>query len=180
VKAEGFFYFHIFTQLYYKDTMIRSVSLRDAPAIAAIYNEYVEHSVVTFETVPVTEDVMCDRIAELVRVYPYIVYETDGQVIGYSYAHAWKARKAYQQTAETAIFVHPDHKRKGIGYQLVQQLIEECRQRNFHVLIACITATNTASVVMHQKLGYQQVSLYHEVGWKFNQWLDVAEYELIL
>lgn len=160
--------------------MIRPVTLQDAPAIAAIYNEYVENSVVTFETVPVTVEAMRDRIAELLKVYPYIVYEIEGQVIGYSYAHAWKTRKAYEKTAETAIFVHPDHKRKGIGLELVRQLIEECRQRDFHVLIACITTSNTASIVMHQKLGYKQVSCYHEVGRKFDQWLDVADYELIL
>lgn len=160
--------------------MIRSVTLQDAPAIAAIYNEYVEHSVVTFETIPVTEEAMRTRIAETTIAYPYIVYEIEGEVIAYSYAHAWKTRKAYEQTAETAIFVHPDHKRKGIGLELVRQLIDECRQRNFHVLIACITASNTASIVMHEKLGYRQAGFYHEVGWKFNQWLDVVDYELIL
>ncbi|MDD4822609.1 MAG: GNAT family N-acetyltransferase [Bacteroidales bacterium] len=160
--------------------MIRPVTLQDAPAITSIYNEYVEHSVATFETVPVSVETMRTRIAETIEAYPYIVYETEGEVVAYSYVHAWKTRKAYEYTAETTIFVHPDHKRKGIGLELVRQLIEVCRQRNIHVLIACITASNTASVIMHEKLGFQKVAHYHEVGWKFDQWLDVADYQLTL
>lgn len=160
--------------------MIRPVTLQDAPAITSIYNEYVEHSVVTFETLPISEETMRSRIAEIQQSYPYLVYEAEGQVIAYSYVHAWKTRKAYEHTAETTIFVHPDHKQKGIGAELVRHLIEECRQRHFHILIACITTSNTASIILHQKLGFQKVAHYHEVGWKFDQWLDVADYQLTL
>lgn len=35
--------------------MIRRVELRDSKTIADIYNEYVMHSVVTFETKPLKE-----------------------------------------------------------------------------------------------------------------------------
>ena len=43
--------------------MIRRVELQDAKAIAAIYNEYVIHSVVTFDIEPVREEDMRGRIA---------------------------------------------------------------------------------------------------------------------
>jgi phosphinothricin acetyltransferase len=62
----------------------------------------------------------------------------------------------------------------------MQVLIEECRQHNYHTLIACITACNTASCSLHSKLGFTQVSHFKEVGMKFGEWLDVADYELIL
>ena len=42
--------------------MIRRVELQDAKAIAAIYNEYVIHSVVTFDIEPVREEDMRGRI----------------------------------------------------------------------------------------------------------------------
>lgn len=59
--------------------MIRPVTLQDASAIAAIYNEYVEHSTATFETEPVSEETMRARIADIITTYPYIVYEAEGR-----------------------------------------------------------------------------------------------------
>lgn len=55
--------------------MIRRVELQDAKAIAAIYNEYVIHSVVTFDIEPVREEDMRGRIAGISAHYPYFVCE---------------------------------------------------------------------------------------------------------
>ena len=74
--------------------MIRRVELQDAKAIAAIYNEYVIHSVVTFDIEPVREEDMRGRIAGISAHYPYFVCESDGKVVGYCYAHPWKQRVA--------------------------------------------------------------------------------------
>lgn len=52
--------------------MIRRVELQDAKAIAAIYNEYVIHSVVTFDIEPVREEDMRGRIAGISAHYPYL------------------------------------------------------------------------------------------------------------
>lgn len=62
--------------------MIRRVELQDAKAIAAIYNEYVIHSVVTFDIEPVREEDMRGRIAGISAHYPYFVCESDGKVCG--------------------------------------------------------------------------------------------------
>ena len=80
--------------------MIRRVELQDAKAIAAIYNEYVIHSVVTFDIEPVREEDMRGRIAGISAHYPYFVCESDGKVVGYCYAHPWKQRVAYGHTLE--------------------------------------------------------------------------------
>lgn len=58
--------------------MIRKVCPTDAKEIAAIYNEYVRHSVITFETEPVTETEMASRIASISSRYPFLVYEMEG------------------------------------------------------------------------------------------------------
>lgn len=55
--------------------MIRQVELQDAKAITNIYNEYVLHSVATFDTEPVQEEEMRARIAEISSRFPYFVYE---------------------------------------------------------------------------------------------------------
>lgn len=160
--------------------MIREVKLQDAKAITEIYNEYVMHTVATFETEPLQEDVMCSRIAEISAHFPYFVYEINTEVVGYCYAHTWKEKDAYKYTLETTVYLSPAHTGKGIGKLLMQKLVEECRRQGYHALIACITAGNEASKSLHRGLGFKQVSHFEKVGLKFGRWLDVIDYELLL
>lgn len=160
--------------------MIRTVTLNDAQAIADIYNEYVLHTCITFETEAVSTPEMAERIQTISSVYPYFVYEADGEILGYCYAHAWKEKQAYQQTAEITVYVKNGYVRQGIGLALMQQLIEASRESGLHALIACITYPNEASVRLHEKLGFRQVSRFYEVGRKFGQWLDIYDFQLIL
>ena len=160
--------------------MIRPVKLEDTKAITDIYNEYVVHSVATFETEPLHEEEMRSRITGISADYPYFVYEVDGVVAGYCYAHAWKERAAYRYTAETTIYLSPAYTGRGIGTLLMQKLIEECRNKNYRALIACITDDNIASKSLHIRLGFKQVSHFKKVGLKFDRWLNVVDYELLL
>ena len=142
--------------------MIRKVRKEDTPAITAIYNHYIAHTTITFELEPVSEEEMWTRIQHISEKYPYFVYETEGQIAGYCYVHGWK---------DTG---------KGIGKELMLHLIEECRRYGLHALIACITEGNEASYALHEKLGFEKVSYFREVGRKFGKWLGIVDYELIL
>ncbi|WP_455674592.1 N-acetyltransferase family protein [Phocaeicola sp.] len=160
--------------------MIRRVKLQDAKAVTAIYNEYIMHSTVTFETEPLREEDMRGRMAEISASFPYFVYEEEGKVVGYCYAHGWKQRSAYRNTLETTVYIHAGHQGKGIGKALMEKLIGECRREGYHALIACLTEPNEASTALHAALGFQKVSHFKEVGLKFGRWLDVSDYELLL
>ena len=160
--------------------MIRYAKLSDAKAIADIYNEYILHSVATFETEAVSEDEMRRRIADISSQFPYLVFEKDGQVVGYAYAHLWQERAAYCHTWETTVYVSSSSARQGIGRLLMSRLIEECRKSDCHGLIACITHGNESSYALHRKLGFKQVAFFEKVGTKFGKRLDVTDWELIL
>lgn len=160
--------------------MIRTVKPEDAAAIAAIYNEYVLHTTISFETEAVSEDEMRERIMRFSADYPYIVEESDGVVRGYCYAHPWKDRAAYCRSWESTIYLHPDCTGRGIGKRLMQELIARCRAAGCHSLIACITGENNTSCTFHRQLGFCGVSRFREVGFKFGRYLDVVDYQLIL
>lgn len=160
--------------------MIRPVQATDAPAIAAIYADYVANTTISFETTPPTAEQMLQRILTLSASYPYLVWEQDGRILGYCYAHAWKERPAYAHTWESTIYLSPQAKGLGIGSALMHRLIQDCRATGCHALIACITGNNTASQLFHEKLGFTKVSHFPQVGYKFNQWLDVLDYQLCL
>lgn len=161
--------------------MIRQVRPTDIPRITAIYNHYIAQSTATFDTHPYTTEHMRQIVETLLaRQHPYFVYETEGNVMGYSYAHPWKEREAYRLTAETSVYVAPGCTHAGIGTALTLRIIESCRQAGYHALIACITEGNEASAAMHEKLGFKKVSSFREVGFKFGQWLGITDYELVL
>lgn len=159
---------------------IREVTLEDAKAIADIYNIYVKDTDITFETEPVSVEEMRERIATISAHNPYLVYEMEGEIAGYSYVHGWKERAAYQYTVETTVYLSPKYFRKGIGRKLMERLIEECRAYGFRALIACITDGNEVSFILHEKLGFKKVSHFEKVGRKFDRWIDVVDYELLL
>ncbi len=159
---------------------IRRVTTADAGPIAEIYNEYVLNTSVTFDTEPLGVDAMSRRIDGLASEYPYFVAECDGHIVGYCYAHRWKERVAYSLTWETTVYVDSKVRHSHIGELLMERLIEECRHAGCHALIACITGDNSASIAFHKRLGFEQVSRYREVGFKFGRYLDVVDYELML
>ncbi len=160
--------------------MIRPVTPHDSQAIAEIYNHYVLHTAISFEIAPLTAEQMQERICHISAHYPYWVYEEGGKILGYCYAHEWKERPAYCHTWETTVYLHKDCIGRGIGRQLMQRLIESCRAKGAHALIACITDNNEASKRFHLQLGFEQVSRFKQVGQKLGSWLDVADYELLL
>ncbi len=159
---------------------IREVRLDDAPAIAHIYNRYVLETTVSFEFEALSVEEMRQRIAEISADHPYFVYECGGQVCGYCCAHLWRERKGYRHTMETTLYVADEYHHKGIGAQLLTRLVEACRAKGYRALIACITGENEASIAFHSRFGFKQVSLFRQVGRKFDRWLDVVDMELML
>jgi L-amino acid N-acyltransferase YncA len=160
--------------------MIRNVNINDAKDIADIYNKYIADTTITFETERLRVAEMEKRIKSIAAVGPYFIYMEEGKLCGYCYAHPWKERAAYANTFETTIYLAPGYENKGIGTQLMRRLIADCHSRDIHALIACITEGNAASNHLHEKLGFRQVSHFRQVGRKFDRWLDVVDYELIL
>lgn len=161
-------------------TMIRNATNGDVVAIAEIYNWYVTYGTETFETETVAVEEMRGRMTATINAYPFIVYDDGGRVLGYAYAHQWKARAAYQLTWETSVYVATDQRHKGIGRALMERLIDACRRAGCRVLIACITQGNVASEALHRQLGFKQVSAFEQVGVKFGKTLGVTDWELML
>ena len=160
--------------------MFRPALSSDAAALCAIYNPYVLGTTITFEEEAVTEADMTGRIQKVQEAYPWLVLEEDGQVLGYAYGSIWRTRPAYRFSTETAIYLAEDARGRGLGVQLYRALLEELRQRRFHLALGGLALPNARSVALHEKLGFEKIGHMKEAGWKFGAWVDVGFWQLQL
>ncbi len=160
--------------------MIRKAKISDATQIASIYNYYVTNTIVTFEMVPILDRIMADKINKTIKKYPWLVFEENGQILGYAYATDWKPRGAYKYTVESTIYLRNNQNGKGIGSKLYAELISQLRTLKLHSVIGGIGQPNEASIALHEKFGFQKIAHFKEVGFKFDKWVDVAYWQLII
>jgi L-amino acid N-acyltransferase YncA len=160
--------------------VIRVCQIADAAAIAGIYNHYIRETVITFEETPVSTDEMAGRIGDIGARYPWLVYEYDGAVVGWAYATEWKTRSAYRFSVETTVYLSDGHRGRGTGAALYQALIAELQARKLHTAVGVIALPNRASIALHEKLGFAKIGHVAEVGRKFDRWVDVGYWQLIL
>ena len=160
--------------------MIRSAIPADGAAMADIYNHYVLNSIVTFEEERISTEQMQERVGEVQRRHPWLVYESAGSIAGYAYAGSWKSRHSYRHSLESTVYVHKDKTGRRIGTQLYGGLIELLKPAGFHTVVGGIALPNEGSIGLHEKLGFTKVAHFKEVGWKFERWIDVGYWQLVL
>ena len=160
---------------------IRDAAPSDSGSLARIYNFYVKDTIVTFEEEPVSAARMMSRLQDVqTALLPWLVAESGGEVVGYACATKWKDRYGYRFSAEVSVYLDPGQAGLGIGSKLYQRLLPVLRSGGVHVAIGGIALPNDASVALHEKFGFERVAWFKEVGFKFDQWIDVAYWEKIL
>jgi len=161
--------------------LVRPATAADAEAIARIYNHYVANTVITFEEESVSVADMAARIAEAQSLsLPWLVAEVDGAIVGYAYARRWRPRSAYRYSAETTIYLERGYEGRGIGSTLYSALLPLLRERGMHVAIGGVALPNDASIALHEKLGFESVATFRQVGFKHDRWVDVTYLQLVL
>jgi L-amino acid N-acyltransferase YncA len=161
---------------------VRTATLDDADACAAIYAPYVRDTAITFETEAPSAAEMGARIAAALDGHEWLVLEsTDtGGVIGYAYAREFKSRAAYGWSVETSVYLSPDQQGGGGGRLLYTELLRRLAGRGYRRAFAGITLPNDASMGFHRALGFADSGVFRRVGWKLSAWRDVAWLQLDL
>jgi L-amino acid N-acyltransferase YncA len=149
----------------------------DAAGCAAVYAPYVRDTAVSFEEDAPSGAEMRRRMGTSGARYPWLVAEDGGTVVGYAYASQHRGRAAYRWAVDVAIYLDAGHHRRGIGRALYQALFERLTRQGFRMACAGITLPNAASVALHEKVGFEFVGTYRQIGWKSGRWHDVAWYQ---
>ena len=155
---------------------------RHAGAILAILNDAIVHSTALYDYRPRPPESMAPWFAtKSGNDFPVLGYEDDdGTLMAFASYGTFRAFPAFKYSVEHSIYVHRDHRGKGLGRKLLEELIKAARQRQVHILVGAIDAANDASIALHAALGFEHAGTIRQAGFKFGRWLDLAFYQLTL
>jgi phosphinothricin acetyltransferase len=154
---------------------IRDATNADLPAILAIYNEVVTNTTAIYDERPSTFD---ERQAwfdgRRRQGLPVLVAELDGEVIGFSSFGEWRSRWGYRYTVEHSVHVRADCRGRGFGRALIEALFPRAATLGMHMMIGHIDSAATASLRLHEKLGFAAVGTFREVAKLRDGWLSLV------
>jgi phosphinothricin acetyltransferase len=164
------------------DIQIRASDTSDISAITEIYRHHVLHGTASFEVDPPSREEMGRRMFDVMgRGLPYFVAVSGDTVVGFAYAAMYRTRVAYRFTLEDSVYIHSEHMGRGVGTALLSELIKACKAWGCRQLVAVIgDSGNTASIRVHERLGFQLAGVLKNVGFKFDRWLDSVFMQLPL
>lgn len=155
------------------DIAIRPATAADAGDLLAIYAPYVRDTAITFEISVPTPAEFSRRIQDISAGYPYLLCRIDGKTVGYAYAHRHMEREAYRWNAELSVYIHESRHGVGIGRALYLALLRILELQNIKNAYALITIPNEASVRLHRSLGFSELSILQNTGYKHGRWHSV-------
>jgi len=153
-----------------------------AEAILAILNEAILNTTALYEYQPRSLESMSAWFqAKSKADYPVIgAFDDQGDLMGFASYGPFRNLPANQYTLEHSVYVGNAFQGKGVAQLLMQQLIQEAKQQQYHLMVGAIDANNQASIALHKKLGFFHAGTLQQVGFKFGRWLDLALYQRLL
>ena len=159
--------------------MIRLATEADVPQILAIYAPYVLTTTYTFEYEVPPEEAFLARFRSITEKFPWLVWEENGEILGYAYGSAPFERAAYSWCAEDSLYLRADARGRGIGSKLLAALEKLLQYQGYQKVYAIITSENLPSLDFHRKNGYSFTAEMKNCGYKFGRWLGVTWMEKI-
>ena len=162
---------------------IRTAIPDDLPRLLEIYNYYVLNTPITFDLEALSLEARKSWFDDFASDGPHrlLVSESDGRVTGYASSRRFRTKAAYARSVETTIYLDPETLGKGIGSELYARLLSDLEgEAEVHRAYGGVTLPNTASIALHESLGFKKIAAFGEVGFKFGRYWDVAWFERAL
>ena len=154
---------------------------RHGKIILNIFNEAIANSTALYDYEPRTLATVQKWFRDKEQHnYPVIGIEDNGVLIGFATYGTFRAWAAYKYSVEHSVYVDVKSRGKGVGRRLLAELVELAKQQNYHTIIGGIDAENIISIKLHQSLGFTHCGTIKQAGFKFDRWLDLEFYQLIL
>jgi L-amino acid N-acyltransferase YncA len=164
------------------DYHIKPCVAAQLPEILEMFNDAIINTTSVYDYVPRTMEFMTDWYASKSKEgYPIIgLFDSNDQLLGFGTYGSFRSRPAYKYAVEHSVYVRKDMQGKGYGKVLLNEIINQARHDDYHVIVGGIDAANEISIRFHQKMGFEFAGTIRHAGYKFGKWLDLSFYQLIL
>lgn len=158
---------------------VRRATEADLDHITRIYDQYIVDSAVSFDVEPWSRARRLawwadhqghDRLVVLVA-------EVDGAVVGAAYSSWYRPKVAYERSLETSVVLDRLWTGRGLGTRLYGALLDALAAAGAHRAYAVVTLPNDASVALHHRLGFRDVGVEDECGWKLGRYWSTLTLE---
>lgn len=167
-----------------QDSMtIRSCeATQDSEAIQTILNHVIQTSTALYDYEPRPIEQVTAWVAHKHSAgFPLRgAFDAQGALLGFATYGPFRPQPAYKYTVELSLYVAQHAQGQGVASALMQDLIDQAQIQDYHIMIGCIDATNTASIALHKKFGFHHCGTIEQAGFKFGRWLDATFYQKTL
>lgn len=132
---------------------VRPLESADWPDVHRVYADGIATGHATFETEPPTWGHFDAGKRSDLR----LVAEDDGRVIGWAAGSPVSSRLVYEGVVEHSVYIDPAARGRGIGTTLMEAFIAEAEAAGVWTIQSSIFPENTASLSLHDKLGFRRV-----------------------
>jgi L-amino acid N-acyltransferase YncA len=153
-----------------------------ADAILDIFNDAIVNSTALYDYKPRARASMTGWFkAKEDGGFPVIgAVDSLGHLLGFASYGTFRAWPAYKYSVEHSVYVHKDHRGKRLGSALLGRLIEAAEEHQYHLMVGGIDVTNSASIALHERLGFVHAGTVRHAAFKFGAWRDLGFYQLLL
>ena len=139
------------------------------PAVRAIYAEGMATGTATFALEPPTWEAWDAGHLPACRL---VATDEADHVLGWVALSPVSGRCVYAGVAEVSVYVAAAARGRGLGLKLMQALVSESEKNGLWTLQAGIFPENTASVRLHEAVGFRLVGRRERIGQRGGVWRD--------
>jgi L-amino acid N-acyltransferase len=109
-----------------------------------------------------------------------VVAVDSDEVVAFGSLSLYRAKPSYRWTAEDSVYVKDGYRGKGVGSEILAELVAHAARRGHHSVIARVTADNGPSLRLHRRHGFLHAGYERQAAFKLERWLDVVTLQLLL
>jgi phosphinothricin acetyltransferase len=147
------------------------MSAEHADAVVAIYRAGIDEGDATFETTAPSWRAF--DAAKLPR-HRFVALGEGGAVLGWVAVSRVSGRPVYAGVVEHSVYVAPAARGRGVAARLLSALVESTEAAGIWTIQAGIFPENTASLALHERVGFRVVGVRERVGRHHGRWRDVV------
>lgn len=150
--------------------------------ILEIFNEAILNSTALFDYTVRTRAYMAEWFASKEKEgFPVIgIVGANDELLAFGTYGPFRRWPAYHYSIEHSVYVKKEHRGKGFGKRVLEAIVRKAEEQGYHTIVAGICSENVESIEMHRKQKFEFVGRVKEAGYKFNRWLDLDFYQLLL